>query len=225
MVGLAGILPACRSTETPVESSIAMIAVESRATVEHPSAITSEHASAITSERVSAITSSDAILQRVSFEARHGGLVEAGVTDHLESLIESIREGGWDGPNVRVGVLGSEQPNAYVLISGHLYVTRGLLDVICSESELAAVVAHELAHFADLEAFYARGLTLSERLEIEANADETAVGLLLDACYDPSALSQIIAKLIDDQPQGWAEQRCDYLEDRLGRPAEGEHLE
>lgn len=45
-----------------------------------------------------------------------------------------------------VTLLDSPVPNAFALPSGRLYVTRGLLALASDTSEIAAVVAHEIAH-------------------------------------------------------------------------------
>ena len=45
-------------------------------------------------------------------------------------------------------VLESAFPNAFALPGGYIYLTRGLLTLVRSESELAAVLAHEIAHVA-----------------------------------------------------------------------------
>lgn len=49
---------------------------------------------------------------------------------------------------LRISVLRSEEINAFALPGGFLYVNSGLLDKADSESELAGVVAHEIAHAA-----------------------------------------------------------------------------
>jgi len=46
-----------------------------------------------------------------------------------------------------VGVLDDETPNAIALPGGRILVTRGLLEVVESENELAFVLGHELGHF------------------------------------------------------------------------------
>jgi len=53
-----------------------------------------------------------------------------------------------DRPNEiwRFTVLDSPQVNAFALPGGYVYVTRGLLALANSESELAAVLAHEVIH-------------------------------------------------------------------------------
>ena len=51
---------------------------------------------------------------------------------------------GRDG--YRVTVLNSPSINAFSLPGGYIYVTRGLLALANNEAELAAVIAHEIAH-------------------------------------------------------------------------------
>lgn len=46
----------------------------------------------------------------------------------------------------RITVLNSPVANAFALPGGYLYVTRGLLALANDESELAAVLSHEIAH-------------------------------------------------------------------------------
>ena len=46
----------------------------------------------------------------------------------------------------RVTILNSPSVNAFALPGGYLYVTRGLLALANDSSELAAVIAHEMAH-------------------------------------------------------------------------------
>jgi predicted Zn-dependent protease len=48
--------------------------------------------------------------------------------------------------NYRVTILDSPAVNAFALPSGRLYVTRGLLALANDSSEIAAVMAHEIAH-------------------------------------------------------------------------------
>lgn len=46
----------------------------------------------------------------------------------------------------RVTILNSPSVNAFALPGGYVYVTRGLLALASDSSELAAVIAHEMAH-------------------------------------------------------------------------------
>lgn len=51
-------------------------------------------------------------------------------------------------------VLDMEEINAFALPSGHIYVTRGLLDAVGKNDDLlAAVIGHEIGHLAELHAF------------------------------------------------------------------------
>ena len=50
------------------------------------------------------------------------------------------------GRAYRVTILNSPAVNAFALPSGNLYVTRGLLALANDSSEIAAVMAHEIAH-------------------------------------------------------------------------------
>ncbi|MEO0971618.1 MAG: M48 family metallopeptidase [Pseudomonadota bacterium] len=47
----------------------------------------------------------------------------------------------------QLGILDMDAPNAMAAPGGHVLVTRGLLDAVASENELAFVLAHELGHF------------------------------------------------------------------------------
>jgi len=53
-----------------------------------------------------------------------------------------------DKPNqtYRITILNSPNVNAFALPGGYLYVTRGLLALANDSAELAAVIAHEMAH-------------------------------------------------------------------------------
>jgi predicted Zn-dependent protease len=52
------------------------------------------------------------------------------------------------GVRWRFEIVDREAPNAFALPDGHTYVSRGLLELLNSEDELAAVLAHEVVHVA-----------------------------------------------------------------------------
>lgn len=167
-------------------------------------------------EAVGAMTSSGTASRRWVFEARHGGCIDEPRLERIQRIAEELSGATWTGPDIHVGVLASEQSNAFVLPSGHVYVTAGMLDLVCTDDELAAVVAHELSHLDDLSAFDSLGLPMDEKLQVEAGADARAVGRLVNARYDPAALTLMIARLAEEQPEGWARYRCERLADQLG---------
>jgi predicted Zn-dependent protease len=69
--------------------------------------------------------------------------IEAMVTQTVERLVAAS-----DRPDLhyRVTLLNSPVVNAFALPSGRLYVTRGLIALANDNSELASVMAHEMAH-------------------------------------------------------------------------------
>ena len=48
----------------------------------------------------------------------------------------------------RFQILESEEPNAFALPGGHIYVSRGLIVAANSEAEIANVLGHEIGHVA-----------------------------------------------------------------------------
>lgn len=170
---------------------------------------------------VGAMTATEPASRRLAFERRHGGCIDVPEARRIERIADELSGPNWNGPRIRVGVLASEQSNAFVLPSGYVYLTSGMVELICTDDELAAVVAHELSHLDDLSAFNSLGLGLDEKLTVEVEADERAIALLVKTQYDPSALMLMIAKLADDQPAGWAEHRCSRLAACLGNGVDG----
>jgi Zn-dependent protease with chaperone function len=57
---------------------------------------------------------------------------------------------------LRLAIMEEESPNAFAVPGGTIYLTRGLLDSVESENELAFVLGHELGHFRNRD--HLRGL-------------------------------------------------------------------
>lgn len=53
-------------------------------------------------------------------------------------------------------VLDSPMPNAFATEGGYVYITRGMLALLSSEDDLAAVLAHEIAHICTRDALRAQ---------------------------------------------------------------------
>src|SRR5947199_1591176 len=64
-------------------------------------------------------------------------------------------------------VVDMEEPNAFALPGGHVYVSRGLLAIMNSEDELAGVLGHEIGHVAARHA--ARRVTRAASAPIAAS--------------------------------------------------------
>jgi len=71
-------------------------------------------------------------------------------------------------------ILNDEIVNAFALPGGYVYVTRGMLTHMNSESELAAVLGHEVAHITEKHAL--RSQTRAKLMDIAAKIGAVATG-------------------------------------------------
>lgn len=108
----------------------------------------------------------------------YGGVYrKAPVEAAVEAIVAKlVRVSDLSGKTVSVTILNSPAVNAFALPSGEIFVTRGLLALANDESELAAVIAHEIAHVvadhAGQRARQARAAALARRVS-EMVADES----------------------------------------------------
>jgi predicted Zn-dependent protease len=101
-------------------------------------------------------------------------------------------------------VVEMEEPNAFALPGGHIYVSRGLLVLSNSEAELANVIGHEIGHVTsrhaaqrDARAKTATVLTvLAAVAAAAAGAPDVAMGL---GQYGPLAAMGLLAAYSRDQ--------------------------
>jgi len=81
---------------------------------------------------------------------------------HLNQILLNLSQANQSlGQNYRVTILNTPVINAFARPSGDIYVTRGLLALANDSSEIAAVMAHEIAHVTAQHA--------AQRDEIEKN--------------------------------------------------------
>lgn len=73
----------------------------------------------------------------------HNPKLQALITQAVDKLVASSER---PDLHYRVTILNSSAVNAFALPTGQLYVTRGLLALANDTSELASVLAHEMAH-------------------------------------------------------------------------------
>ena len=88
--------------------------------------------------------------QRLTFIRRYGGLVKQ---QQLKDLVGGIglnlaRAANYQEEPLEFFVLKSQVPNAFAWDSKTVFVTIGLLELVESKDELAAVLAHEIGHLA-----------------------------------------------------------------------------
>ena len=80
--------------------------------------------------------------------ASYGGIYSDPDLERTLALIVGRLVAASDDPSrsYRITILNSDSINAFALEEGYLYVTRGLLTLATDASEVAAVLAHEMAH-------------------------------------------------------------------------------
>lgn len=80
-------------------------------------------------------------------EASIGVVDDADLNAYVQRVGESLARDS-ERPNLpwRFRVVDDPTPNAFALPGGFIYVTRGMLSLMNSEAELAAVLGHEIGH-------------------------------------------------------------------------------
>ena len=147
------------------------------------------------------------------------------LTEYVNRLTQNlVRHSDVTFP-VTVKILDADQPNAFTLPGGHVFVDTGLIRLSESEAELASVIAHELAHVAarhaTREATRERiagatsmplvllggpiaGLAARQAMPLgflkfsrvfETEADMLGLQYLYDAGYDPTAAVDIFERM------------------------------
>lgn len=144
-------------------------------------------------------------------------------TQFVQQLGVRLARHGAGGSDVpwRFNVVRNLAPNAFSIGAGYVYVTEGAFTFAQNESELAAIIAHELGHelaghfcrqaaYADSRGFFdifsdspppERNVVGSGSVRQtidprkEEQADQIAVSILRAAGYDPRALLQVARRL------------------------------
>ncbi len=107
------------------------------------------------------------------------------------------------------GIMNRSEIGAYPLPGGKVLVTLGMLKQLKTESELAAVLAHEIAHVlkrhqlqslaGDTAQTNLGAITVALPPALEFEADRMAVVVLARAGYDPSAYLSVLRRLQSDR--------------------------
>jgi predicted Zn-dependent protease len=132
-----------------------------------------------------------------------------------------------DGPRVafQIAFLDSPIVNAFSTPNGRIYVTRGLIALANDTAEIAAVLAHEIAHATLRHSNAPTALrdgsrttttaTFSRQQELEA--DQLGVRTLARAGYDPYAASRFLTGL--ERASGRKGESGDMLSTHPSTPA------
>jgi predicted Zn-dependent protease len=82
-------------------------------------------------------------------EQEMGLLDDAALTGYADALGQRLaKESPRQDVSYQFHVVDMNEPNAFALPGGYVYVTRGLLALVNTEDELAGVVGHEIGHVA-----------------------------------------------------------------------------
>jgi predicted Zn-dependent protease len=99
----------------------------------------------------------------------------------LVSYIESIgqrlaKHSPYQDVTYQFQVVDMEEPNAFALPGGYVYVSRGLLVLVNAEDELAGVIGHEIGHVATRHSV--QRLTRAAPIGLVTGVTSAAVGIV-----------------------------------------------
>ena len=90
--------------------------------------------------------------------------------------------------------------------TGSIAITKGMLQTVNDENEIAAVLAHEISHAVDYRQGIFKGyfsyLTTGFKKD-EYKADKRGVDYMVKAGYNPLGAIIVLNKIIDDQRYDW----------------------
>lgn len=122
--------------------------------------------------------------------ASYGGVYEHRKTELMLARMVSklLAAAGQPSTQFTITILDSSEVNAFALPGGFIYVTRGILALANDRSELAAVIAHEIAH---VTLRHARAR--SARVRTSELVDRVITGVL-GGVIDPNATAERTAQ-------------------------------
>lgn len=115
------------------------------------------------------------------------------------------------GTALECRLLNSSLVNAVSVPDGYLYVTRGLYRRLTTDAQLAAVLAHEIAHLEAEDHYAPRAATLADALDKEIRADARAAELLVSGGFERQAIAEAIQATQGVQPDAWIRARVRHL--------------
>ncbi len=123
-----------------------------------------------------------------------------------------VRHAGRPELQFHFAMLESDEVNAYAAPGGYIFITRGALKLMRDEAELAAVLAHEVAHVTQKH--------IVKELNIHAADDSTEAGLaaLLGGMSDPArvAFLQALDKAVELLFSAGLKKEDEYEADQVG---------
>jgi len=113
-----------------------------------------------------------------------------GLTKYLNLVAGALaRNSGRPELTYRVAILKSDTINAYAAPGGYIFVTRGAIEQMENEAELASVLAHEMAHIS--------GKHIVKELEIKGTDSSASSGItrMVGGAGDPAKAA--FASMVD----------------------------
>ncbi|MEL7025582.1 MAG: M48 family metallopeptidase [Pseudomonadota bacterium] len=141
---------------------------------------------------------SDARIVEQQLKAVGGLYTDARAQDELKRLLEHLSPQSL----LPIQLLRHPSANAFVLPTDKIYLHTGLLLRVANETELAALVAHELAHVSlgHLDNLDPSADLLDRRsVEAEVAADARAIEIMRRAGYCPRSASTFFERLIRER--------------------------
>lgn len=131
--------------------------------------------------------------------------------NHYVNLVGNalIVSGGRPELTFRFAVLETDAINAYAAPGGYIFVTRGALKVMSDEAELAAVLAHEIAHVSEKH--------IVNAMNIGGDSGNTGIGSLFSSISDPlrAAFTAAVDKAMSILFQEGLDQQDEFEADRF----------
>lgn len=112
------------------------------------------------------------------------------------------------GINYYFAVLNSEEPNAFATPGGYVFLSRGLLELLRNEAELAGVLGHEIAHISHRHA-----LTALERNKKLAGLGSLTIGAM---GADPEMFDKVIEEAAENLFAHGLDKGLEYEADEVG---------
>lgn len=110
-------------------------------------------------------------------EATMGLVAEPRLNAYIAAVGERlIRQAPAEGFDFHFRVVDMEEPNAFALPGGHIFLSRGILMLANSEDELAGVIAHEIAHVLGRDA--GSRISLGAPVTLAAGIGAAATGIV-----------------------------------------------
>lgn len=95
------------------------------------------------------------------------------------------------------GILETPHYNALALPGGYVFITRSLYEILETDSELAAIISHEIVHITHMHAVknFVRQGSIDHSYDQEYDADKSGLRYMVKAGFNPDALDRVLRKL------------------------------